>query len=435
MKIGWIGLGKVGFPCALVGAAAGHEVHGYDPAAELIETYRAGYLPYIEPSASSLWARPEVCKRMHFCDSIREVVHRSDLVFVAVQTPHPPELDGSVRFHHARKDFDYSFLSAACRDIACAIDLSGSYKCIIIVSTVLPGTTRNLLLPAMEVLTGKRLGSEWGLVYNPSFIAQGTTVQDYREPEFALVGQNMEAGDSPVAGQLVEDFYRTIHTAPVLRMTWDSAELAKVGYNTALTVKLTIANTIAMFCDALPGADCDEVMNAVKHATRRVCSPMYFTSGMGDGGSCHPRDNIALAYHSDKLSLPYNLYDHLMGDREQHTEWLADIIEEERGDLPILILGRAFKPGINLDYGSPTLLLANILKERRIPVGWYDHMMHLDDSRDAPMLYFLGLNDEVYAKFPFAPSGVIVDPWGLLSAAPAGCRVVRPGRKPRELVG
>jgi len=77
-------------------------------------------------------------------------------------------------------------------------------------------------------------------------------------------------------------------------MTWDSAELAKVCYNTALTVKLAIANTVAMFCDALPGADCDEVMGAVKLATRRVCSPAYFLSGMGDGGSCHPRDNIAL---------------------------------------------------------------------------------------------------------------------------------------------
>lgn len=234
MRIGWIGCGRLGFPCALACSDAGHAVYGYDCNQDLVSTYMRGELPYVEERAAELWEKFRVGSHgtgnFTFYPSIAQVVADSEIIFVAVQTPHPPELDGAVRFHHARKDFDYTYLTVALQEVAKAIARPVSLaramspdrrKVVVIVSTVLPGTTRTLLYPAMQAIIPKPLGEGWGLVYNPSFIAQGTTVRDYVEPEFVLVGDAPDGRAGKWAGDVAEAFYRTIHRAPVRRMNWD----------------------------------------------------------------------------------------------------------------------------------------------------------------------------------------------------------------------
>jgi len=133
---------------------------------------------------------------------------------------------------------------------------------------------------------------------------------------------------------------------------------------------------------------------------------------MGDGGGCHPRDNIALSWLSEKVNLSFNWYDNLMKCREYQTEWLADLIIENKNDLPIIILGKTFKKETNLTVGSSSILLKNLLSEKGIDVEMYDP--YIDDVTpplEKPALFFIGTNHDVFSNYVFPDKSIIIDPW------------------------
>jgi UDPglucose 6-dehydrogenase len=198
-------------------------------------------------------------------------------------------------------------------------------------------------------------------LYNPFFIAMGTTIPDFRDPEFVLVGT-----DGAHPGPLKE-FYSTIHSKPVFVTTIKTAELTKVAYNTFIGLKIAFANTMMELCEKT-GADVDDLVDALSLADRRILSPAYLRGGMGDGGGCHPRDNIALSWLAREVGLSYDLFSALMECRERQTEWLADMITEygDGEEWPVEIMGKAYKPNTALTVGSPATLLANMLRERGI---------------------------------------------------------------------
>ncbi len=430
MNIGWIGLGKLGLPCAVVVAQSGHTLYGFDVNKKTIESYKRGisnlYEPYMDNRLRA--ALPN----MKFMNSIDEVVFNSEIIFVAVQTPHPPELDGSIRHQHVRKDFNYDYLVKAAEDIAHAINRcrAEDHKVVTIISTVLPGTTRKRIYPAMQKIINRPIGQGWGVCYNPFFIAMGQTIYDFVRPEFTLIGQNLTIDSSSNSGELLAKFYDTIQDSPKLRMTWDNAEVVKMCYNTFLGLKIMFANTLMQLCHYSPGADCDVVSSVLSEATDRLISGKYLRGGMGDGGGCHPRDNLALSYLSDKLGLEYNIFDFVMTVREKQTEWLADLMCKHK--LPKVILGKTYKPETNLTYGSPSVLLANILKERGEKVTFHDPLTDPQLPPKIPSVYLIGTMWEEFKQFDFAPGSVVIDPWRMIEKVPEGVELIPLGKNPGE---
>lgn len=422
MNIGWIGLGKLGLPCAVAMAQKGHTVYALDTNRKVVESYKRGVANLYEPDIDR--QLKSVLPNFNFANSTEEVVSAAEIIFVAVQTPHPPELDGSVRHHHVRKDFDYSYLLTAIESIAKAISYCRNYKTAAIISTVLPGTTRELIYPTMEKTIKRPINNGWGLCYNPFFIAMGQTIQDFLNPEFTLIGERL-ASETSYSGKLLAEFYDTIQSSPKLRMTWDEAETVKMTYNTFIGFKIIFANMIMEICHNT-GADCDVVSNALSQATDRLISEQYLKGGMGDGGGCHPRDNLALAYLSDKLGLGYNIFDFVMTTREKQTEWLADLMCQYK--LPKVILGKTFKPKTNLTCGSPSLLLGNILKERGEDVTFYDPVTDPELPPRVASVYLIGTMWPQFKDFNFTPGSVVIDPWRMIDTVPQGVKLISIGR-------
>jgi UDPglucose 6-dehydrogenase len=344
VKVAFIGLGKLGLPCALAAEAAGHDVRGYDTSPLVAEILKSRELPYVEKGAQELLSHTRIKQ-----DDPARLAEWADLAFIAVQTPHQPKYEGVTRLPETREDFDYGYLADAVQSVKGA-------KLVVVISTVLPGTMDRF--DKLGYLHVNELTDRADrLIYNPSFIAMGTTIPDFRDPEFVLVGT-----DGAHPGPLRE-FYSKLHEQPLFVTDIKTAELTKVAYNTFIGLKIAFANTMMDLCEKT-GADVDDLVDALSLGNKRIISPTYLRGGMGDGGGCHPRDNIALSWLAREHNLSYDLFDALMVCRERQTDWLAELIEEEGGDVEIM--GKAYKPNTALTVGSPATLLANILTERNI---------------------------------------------------------------------
>lgn len=439
-RIGWIGLGKLGLTCATtLSVHAGVEVIGYDPDPR-VGKILAGDIPPLnnEQGLVDLLTRHRITQ----ADDIRGVVAgvtglRGDpdggtgLIFLSVQTPHGPQYGGENPMPNSRADFDYSYLVAACRAASDAADDLGVDITLVIISTCLPGTIRRLVLPV--------LSERVRVIYNPFFIAMGTTVQDFLHPEFLLLGTD---GHRPADVNPLLQLYGRMHPAGqrnywVHLMSIESAELTKVAYNTFISLKIVFANTLMEICDGIAGADVDEVTQALQTGTDRIVSGRYLTAGMGDGGACHPRDNIAMSYLARNMGLRVDPFEFVTRAREQQSEYLAMLIDFHHSlhpQLPIMLLGKSYKPESDLVYGSPALLLASQLERFGLAYGHWDH--HVDDGGLPPAMTLLGMQPAIWvictkhpeyaeADMPFPPGSVILDPFRYINPDDhPGCTVI-----------
>jgi len=399
MKIGFMGLGKLGLPCALAIDEKGHEVYGYDINYNVKTILETKKLPYREEGAPELLQNHNII----FCD-VENVVKNSDIIFVPIQTPHDPYFEGITRLPDERVDFDYTYLKSGLKTLSEEIDKQGNEKIVIIISTVLPGTVRREIKPILSDLIK--------LCYNPFFIAMGTTINDFIKPEFVLFGV-----DDKDAYSVAKEFYATIHDRPVYECTIEEAEMIKVSYNTYITMKISLANVIMEVSHKLDNVNCDNVMKGMFLANERLISTKYLLGGMGDGGGCHPRDNIALSWMAKELDLSHDWYENLMVCREKQTEWLGDLILEkmEQTDLNPIILGKCFKKETNLTVGSPSILLKNILLEKINSVDMFDPWV--DDGEPPlqnPAVFFIGTNHDKFLDYKFPEGSVVIDPWRMM---------------------
>ena len=392
--VGWMGLGKLGLKCANTLAGCGHQVTGYDPR-----------LP-AEPGSVKL-------------GSLTDVVAAADgLVLVCVQTPHAAAYGGDRPLPDDLRDFDYTTLTQAVRDLRDEAIRQDRQVTAVVISTVLPGTTRTQLLPLLA-------GSPVRLVYGPYFPAMGTEAQDFLNPEFQLLG-----ADDPAALEDAAALYRTVHDAPLRLVSIESAELAKVAYNCLISVKIVYANMLAEICDAT-GADVDEVTGTLALATRRLLSPAYLTAGMGDGGACHPRDNIAMSWLASRIGLSADLMGFVTAAREAQSLRLARLVkaQQELTGLPVLLLGKAFKPGIGMTDGSPALLLAAHLRGLGFAADAWDPHVDTGAVRFATArIYVIATAHPEFAGLEFGPRSVVIDPHGMMPSRP-GVTLITPGRK------
>lgn len=415
MNVGWVGLGKLGLPCAVALDAAGHDVVGFDVSEAPRRHLTERSVPYREEGLDELLAGHGV----KVASSIADVVAHAEVVFVAVQTPHHPGFDGTKPAPAERRDFEYGHLISAVREVCAEANTQERPIVVVVVSTVLPGTFARALRP---------LQSMWArLVYNPFFIAMGTTVADFVRPEFVLVGND---GDDMPYLQLAR-VYAAVHDRPIRVVSIESAELAKVAYNVFLSVKIVFANYIAEICHKT-GADADEVTGSLALATDRIVSPRYMTAGMGDGGGCHPRDLIALSWLAERLDLSHDLADDLMAAREAHSGWLASLVAEwhHLTGLPVVVLGRSYKPETNLTLGSPARLLEwQLTHEQRLEVEVWDP--HVDDDQPPlhiPSVFVVATRHDAFAGLLIPAGSVVVDPFGYMPER-ASVTTIRVGRK------
>jgi UDPglucose 6-dehydrogenase len=417
-RVGFIGLGKLGLPVALALDSYNFTVCGTD-----INPDIEGYLinkkiPYKEELADDLLKT----NKIFWHSNIDRVIKNSDVIFMPIQTPHDKRYEGTTRLPPERKDFDYSYLIKAVKDFTDALSISSdpSPKTLVIISTVLPGTIRREIIPIIE--KDKRIN----LVYNPFFIAMGTTIYDFLNPEFVLLGIN-----EPFAPNNLIEIYRKIYRVYNLQvMSIESAELTKVAYNTFITSKICIVNTLMEICHKIPGANIDDVTGALKNATKRIVSPMYMNGGMGDGGGCHPRDNIAMSHLAKRLNLSYDWFENLMVSREKQAEFFVSLIEKEYklGD-QIIIFGYEFKPETNLIIGSHALLVTTLLSETRLPfiVFKSDEIETLKPRwNESKWIVFIGCKREKFKDISFPSGSVVIDPFRYIPDKP-GCKVIRIG--------
>lgn len=402
MNIGMVGLGKLGLPVSVCMDLMGHSVTGFDIVSS---NMTKGEKPYKELGPNNTGNFNDFLAKSHIrFYPLKDVVNNSDIVFVAVQTPHDPKYEGITRIPDDPADFDYTYLISAVQEIV-KVAKPGHKFVLSVISTVMPGTCRQHILPLLT--------QEISFIYNPFFIAMGTVMYDYLHPEFVLLGTD----GSRYAENVIIQFYNTMYSnkVPLHFCSVESAELAKVCYNTYISTKIAFANMVMEMCHKIPFADCDEVIDAICLGTNRIISKAYMRGGMGDGGGCHPRDNIAMSFYAKKLELSTDLCGESMMARQRQAGWLASMLAElsSKYSIPIRILGYSFKPGTNLVTGSPALLIESMLNEVGISVEKYDPDVdrNYSDEFYTRAVYLIGCKKPIFADFSFPEGSVIVDPF------------------------
>lgn len=400
-RIGWIGLGRLGLPCATAMASRGFEVFGYDPAPQTVDAldYEAGLADLADFAPTVL-------------DSVERVVAVADVVFVAVQTPHEPAFDGTRPMSDDRADFEVAYLANAVRRVCEAALERNRPITMAVVSTVLPGTWHRVIEPLLNPMVHA--------AYTPSLIAMGTTVADWLRPEMVLLGTD----DAKARGNLVDVFSR-LHDRPVVHLRPVEAELVKMSYNAFIGLKIVYANWLMEVCHHT-GADVDAVSGALAQATDRIVSPRYLSAGMGDGGGCHPRDNLALSWLAERYGLSVDVAGFAMKAREAQTGWLADMVDHWAAltGLPVVLCGIEYKAGVPLTAGSPAALLRALLASKGLGSGLVQYGAPIPAR---PSVFVVSTNHDRWSDEKWPAGSVVLDPWGMVPDQP-GVTVVRVGR-------
>ena len=442
-KVAVFGLGKLGSSMAVAFASRGFEVVGVDIHRKAVELVNAGKAPTEEPGLQMLLDQNRT--RIRATESVQEAVDQADTSFVVVPTPSEP--DGAFSLEYAKHAFT---------EIGRALKAKKQYHTVVMTSTVLPGATRHGLLPILERESGKKCGPDFGLCYNPEFIALGTVIRDFLNPDFYLLGQFDER-----SGNVLEGVHRQVseNRAPVKRMSLENAELAKIAVNSFVTMKISFANLMAELCEKIPGGDVDIVSDALGMDKR--IGRKYLTGGLGFGGPCFPRDNVALEFMGRILGLDAQLlranHDYNEGFGRRLTQKILEMVP--RGST-VAVLGLAYKPQTPVVQDSPGVAICRALADGGFRVIGHDplavneasgilryHVLLTSDLGEALRgadAVVLTTTDECYRDLKaddFRSGGspvVVLDPWRCLSGSlleEPWVRYVPLGRAGAEVTG
>lgn len=354
-KYSIIGLGKLGASMAAAIASRGFEVIGVDVNKRSVELLNAGHAPVQETDLEQMVEANR--QRLRATLSHEEAILNSELSFVIVPTP-----------SDERGAFSLQYAAWAFREIGRALAKKDGYHNIVLTSTVLPGSTRHALLPILERESGKKCGADFGLCYSPEFIALGSVIRDFLNPDFTLVGEFDER-----AGSHLEACYAEImpNKPPCQRMSLENAELAKIAVNTFITTKITFANMLADLCERIPGGDVDVVSDALGLDQR--IGRKYLTGALGYGGPCFPRDNVALGFIARALGSEASLAETTDQMNRSLAEKVADQLRPMiQGGTTVGILGLAYKPFSHVVEESQGVYLAKALSRAGARVVGFD---------------------------------------------------------------
>lgn len=355
MNISFIGLGKLGICSAACFAAKGHKVTGVDSNPERLALLQKRLPPLSETGLENLLAA--AWDNMSFTADYTEAVNNSDITMVIVPTPSLP--DGKFSNEHMLR---------ALRQLAPALAVKKSFHVIDVVSTVMPGSCEQVFIPLLEELTGKRCGVDFGLAYNPEFIALGSMIKNFLNPDLVLIG----ASDDKSAAMLREAYESTVESRPFYGvMSLVNAEITKLSLNCFVTMKISFANELAMLCDNIPGADVDVVSRALG-ADSRV-GGKCLTGGLGFGGPCFPRDNRALQAGGAEAGYRPRISTGVMAVNESIPEYIAAKISAGAGaGKTVCLFGLSYKQDTYITEESQSVAIARLLLKAGCKVRLHD---------------------------------------------------------------
>ena len=387
MRVGFIGLGKLGLPCAEE-MTRQHSVIGYD-------------------------VQHRVSPHVEITQEIKKIFDGTEIIFIAVPTPHDRDYDGSKPTTHLpNKDFDYSNVIEVLKQ--CEKHATKN-QIVSLISTVLPGTTRREFA---------KYTKNFQFVYNPYLIAMGSEAYDMVHPDQVIIGT--EYGEESRAAKVISEFYKKLinNNAKHMIGTWEEAEGFKIFYNTMISSRLALVNMIQDVAQRIGHINVDKITDAFKNASVRISGKGYYKAGMGDGGACHPRDNIALSWLAENLDLGYDLFKAISHAREKQTENMAKFVAEicERENKPCVINGRAYKPGVPYTIGSPSILLGHYLEQQGIEVMYADNETGDNVGKEIDCVTVMahdpqttfdhtGKKYEQILYFKPIKGNIIIDPW------------------------
>jgi UDPglucose 6-dehydrogenase len=400
-SISLIGIGKLGAPMAACFAARGFEVKAVDLTPNKVDAINRGVAPVHEPGLTELIK--ESAGRLTAGQNIGEAVQKSDVTFVVVGTP--SDTTGG---------FSLQYVLPTCEAIGRAIATKKTFHLVVLTSTVMPGSTGGAVRAALERSSGKRCGHDFGLCYNPEFIALGTVIRDFYNPDFLLIGES----DSR-SGEMLSGIYKNVckNSPAIARMNLMNAEITKLAVNTYITTKISYANMLARLCEKLPDADVNVVTDALGLDTR--IGSKYLKGAVSYGGPCFPRDNRAFAALASRVGASSGLAEATDVFNRAQIKSLAEVVKSHHsGEEAIGILGLTYKPNTDVVEESFGLLLAQELASANLDV------IVFDPSGDAARALnnFENIRVAASAQVCIDASGVVVlaTPWQEFREIPAG---------------
>jgi len=293
--------------------------------------------------------------RLTATQDIEAAVRDTDITFIVVATPSEPTGGFSLRY-----------VEPVCQAIGRALAKKNGYHVVCLTSTVMPGTTGGAVRELLEKSSGKRLGPDFGLCYSPEFIALGSVIRDFLNPDMLLIGES-----DPRAGDFLAGIYAQIceNKPSVARMSFVNAEITKLAVNTYVTTKISYANMLARICERLDGANVDIITSALGFDTR--IGPKYLKGAVSYGGPCFPRDNLALAQLARQLGVPGDLAQAVDRFNRSQVGWLADVVQQHSKG-PVGILGLTYKAGTDVVEEAAGFLLSKELAGRGVKVNAFD---------------------------------------------------------------
>lgn len=356
MKVGIIGLGFVGLCFASVLASKGYQVIGIDSDKQKIENIKIGILPFFEPKLKK-FLRMALKKNFSVSTHISSLGN-CDLVFLTVGTPQTKS--GRI---------DLSIVKSAAEEIGRFLKKTKSEPCIVIKSTVIPSTTRNLILPILERKSSKKVGKQFGLITNPEFLRESKAIDDTIKPHLIVLGGNKDK-----FLKKLKKFYRYLHAkVPMIITNYETAELIKYANNSFLATKISFINQIANICQAVPGTNVEDVAYAIGQDPR--IGKLFLNAGPGYGGSCLPKDIKALTNFASSIGIKPTLLNAVEEVNKNQITSVLKLIENAIGKVKqknISVLGIAFKPETDDVRDSVSIDLIKVLLKKGAKIILHD---------------------------------------------------------------
>jgi len=353
VRISIFGLGYVGCVTAACLAENGHFVVGVDVNDTKVKNINDGKSPILEPEISNIVEKAVKSGKLMATRSTEEAIVKSDVSLISVGTP--ANGNGSVNL---------SYIESCCQQVGKALRKKLEYHTVAIRSTVLPGTTGEVITPILEKYSGKRAGVDFGICSNPEFLREATAVQDFFCPPFTLIGST----DQRVISVMAE-LYRDIK-APLIQSRIEVVETVKYANNAFHALKICFANEIGNICKAVR-IDSHQVMNIFCQDHKLNLSSYYLKPGSAFGGSCLPKDLRAITYFAKKIDISTPVLNAILPSNEQQLKTAVDAVTVF-GKKRVGIYGLSFKAGTDDLRESPMVLIAEYLLGKGYQLRIYD---------------------------------------------------------------
>jgi len=353
MRISIFGLGYVGAVCAGCLSARGHEVVGVDVSTAKIDLINNGKSPIVEPGLEALLKQGIETGRLRGTTDVAAAIRDTELSMLCVGTP-----------SKKNGDLELDYIESVCREIGFVLRDKKERHTVVVRSTVLPGTVKNVVIPILEDCSGKKAGVDFGVAVNPEFLRESTAIKDYDHPPMTVIGElDKQSGDA------LESLYSELD-APIIRKDIEVAEMIKYTCNVWHAAKVTFANEIGNIAKAV-GVDGREVMDVVCQDKTLNLSQYYMRPGFAFGGSCLPKDVRALTYRAGQLAVEHPMIGAIMRSNVAQVQNAFDIIASH-DKRKVALLGLSFKAGTDDLRESPLVELAEMLIGKGFDLSIYD---------------------------------------------------------------